>query len=112
MRGPVPHKISQICGIQLTNDLGKYLGVPLFHARDTKEKFQYVIDNVRAKLSGWKVSQLSFAGQKTLIQSVSQTIPTHLMQTVKLPDSIILFVGWYRGPKEDSLSGLERYLLP
>lgn len=68
-----------------TEDLGKYLGVPLLHARVTKKAYQYIIDKIRTKLSGWDSRKLSLAGRITLAQFVISTIPTYVMQTSLLP---------------------------
>ncbi|KAG6420962.1 hypothetical protein SASPL_117508 [Salvia splendens] len=51
-------------------NLGKYLGIPIFHGRVTKNKFQYLIDKVRARLNGWSASSLSLAGRITLAKVV------------------------------------------
>lgn len=49
----------------LTDDLGKYLGVPLIHGRVTKSPYQDIAAKVNAKLSNWKVNTLSLAGHVT-----------------------------------------------
>ena len=40
--------ISRRCQIPLTNNLWKYLGVPLIHGRVTKDTFGYVVDRIQA----------------------------------------------------------------
>lgn len=50
-------------GIIETNNLGKYLGFPLRHKGRNRNKFQFVIDRVQAKLAGWKTHCLSPAGK-------------------------------------------------
>lgn len=43
------HVKSQIAskdGFQITDDLGKYLGVPILHKRVNRDTFCYVIDRV------------------------------------------------------------------
>ncbi|GKV46005.1 hypothetical protein SLEP1_g53029 [Rubroshorea leprosula] len=49
-----------------TDSLGTYLGVPISPKKLTKSKCQFLIDKVRAKLTGWKSKFLSFAGCVTL----------------------------------------------
>lgn len=80
--------ISALCGIPLTSDLGKYLGVPLLHQRVTKATYYHILEKVQARLAGWKTAQLSLAGRTLLIQSVTSSIPLYTMQTTKLPESI------------------------
>lgn len=45
-------EISSICGSPLTNDLGKYLGMPLVHSRVSKQTYAEVFDNVQNRLAG------------------------------------------------------------
>jgi hypothetical protein len=42
---------------------GKYLGIPLVGRAPRRGDFEYLIDLVKAKLSGWKATHLSFAGR-------------------------------------------------
>ncbi|KAI5352205.1 hypothetical protein L3X38_005096 [Prunus dulcis] len=80
--------ISHICGSPLTNNLGKYLGMPLLHSRVTKSTYNNLVDKVHARLASWKSRVLSSAGRATLIQAVTSAIPVFAMQTAKLPMSI------------------------
>lgn len=43
------------------SNLGKYFGIPLIDRALKKVDYQYLIDQVNAKLSSWKAKQLSFA---------------------------------------------------
>lgn len=81
-------RLSIFCGIALTNDLGKYLGVPLLHKRSSKKHYKYLIEKVQGRLAGWKSNSLMLAGRATLIQASSATIPSYIMQTVDLPSSV------------------------
>ncbi|CAN1347607.1 Putative ribonuclease H protein At1g65750 [Linum perenne] len=73
--------ISSTLGIPLTQDLGRYLGVPVLHERVTKHTYQDVIDRIDQRLSGWKAKSLTLAGRVTLAQSVLSAIPAYVMQT-------------------------------
>lgn len=69
---------SNICArarlwFQKTEDLGKYLGIPILHKRATKETYFYILSKVRAKLSGWTSKSI------TLVQSVLSAIPFYKM---------------------------------
>lgn len=65
-------RIGSMLGFIITQDLGKYLGMPLLHYRVTKHTYQEIIDKVDRRLSGWNTSHLSLAGRITLAQSVLQ----------------------------------------
>ena len=51
-------------GMVVTNDLGKYLGVPIIHGRITKQMYAYVVDKMKMKIriSDWASKCLSMAG--------------------------------------------------
>ncbi|KAL6218936.1 hypothetical protein ACLB2K_012143 [Fragaria x ananassa] len=78
-------KISRICGSALTDNLGKYLGMPLIHSTVTKKTYRPIVEKVQSKLVGWKSKTLNFVGRLTLVQAVTSTIPIYAMQTAKLP---------------------------
>ncbi|KAL7218975.1 hypothetical protein ACSBR2_012110 [Camellia fascicularis] len=67
----VARDLSAKCGIPLTSDLGKYLGVPLMHGRVTRGHFNHIIEKMQKNLAGWKTKVLSIAGRTTLIQAES-----------------------------------------
>lgn len=48
--------ISNELGFQSTDDLGKYLGVPIFHKKVSRHTFNFVIDKVNQRLSTWKAA--------------------------------------------------------
>ena len=72
-------KICDSLGIQATSHLGKYLGFPLKHRGAARNQFNFVVERIIAKLSGWKSKLLSFAGRSVLIKSVMTAIPNHVM---------------------------------
>ena len=79
--------LSKKCGVTLTDDLGKYLGVPILHKRHSKEHFKFIIEKIQNKLNGWKAKSLSLAGRTTLVKAVTSTILNHVMQTNWLPQA-------------------------
>lgn len=81
--------ISDESGIKSTNDLGKYLGMPILHKRINKETLRDILEKVESRLAGWKGRILSFAGRLTLINSVLSSTPVHSMSTIKLPNSTL-----------------------
>ena len=74
--------------MQPTANLGKYLGMSLFHEKSSKKDFQYIIDRMVSKLNRWKANTLFSAGRITLAQSGLFTIPSYLMQTTRIAVSI------------------------
>jgi hypothetical protein len=77
--------LMQKSGFRETTHLGKYLGVPLTGNAARRTNFQYIIDQVSAKLTRWKSSQLSFAGRATLAKSVIEATPIYPMMTSLIP---------------------------
>ncbi|GLU24096.1 hypothetical protein SLE2022_400600 [Rubroshorea leprosula] len=87
IQGQLANSFSSACGIPLTHDLGIYLGVPIIHGRFKATNYKYILEKMQIKLAGWKQKSLSLAGRRTLVQSVTSSIPTYTMQTVLLPSS-------------------------
>ncbi|CAN1170063.1 Putative ribonuclease H protein At1g65750 [Linum perenne] len=82
---------SQICsefGMQGTQELGRYLGVPIIHGRNSKNLYRYLLERIENKLAGWKVNSLSSAGRVSLALSALNTIPAYTMQTTLLPNEV------------------------
>ncbi|CAL1381633.1 unnamed protein product [Linum trigynum] len=84
----VKTRISDTLGIQQTNNLGRYLGVPVIHGRVTKDTYKYILEKIDKRLSGWKARSLSLAGRVTLAVSVLNALPNYVMQTAVLPISV------------------------
>lgn len=79
------NQICHVSGFQMTNNLGKYLGVPILHEKVNRRSFKFILDKVDKRLSSWKAKTLSFAGRLTLTKSVIQAMPTYVMQSSLLP---------------------------
>lgn len=75
----------RLCGMNITYNLGIYLGMPLIHGRIKMEHFDHIVSKLHSKLSGWKANTLSLAGRATLVQSVTASLPIYTMQTFKIP---------------------------
>jgi hypothetical protein len=84
----VRQEVSEKCGFGWTDNLGKYLGVPILHNRASRATFQFIMDKVGQRLSNWKAKNLSFAGRVSLAKSVIQALPVYTMQSTLLPKSI------------------------
>ena len=81
--------MSNTLGFSSTDNLGKYLSFPLKHAGTRKHDFDFVLDRVKKKLTGWKANLLSMAGKLVLIQASSSTIPNYVMQQASIPNKIL-----------------------
>jgi len=103
--------ISDESGIKATQDLGKYLGMPILHKRINKDTFGEVLERVSSKLAGWKGRTLSLVGRLTLTKAVLNSVPVHTMSTIKLPQSTLenlikslaLFFGAAQRRREGSI---------
>ena len=51
-------KISNITGIKFTKSSGNYLGFPLINNRTSKRTFNYIVEKVQVRLTGWKAKNL------------------------------------------------------
>ena len=80
----VKEVICDVLDISETSCIGKYLGFPLNHKGATWNRYNFIVERVILKLSGWKAKFLSFAGRTVLIKSVMAAIPNHVMQGVTL----------------------------
>lgn len=50
--------------------------------------FDFIVDRVQKKLTGWKTNLLSMAGRLVLATSVTSAIPSYVMQGALLPSRI------------------------
>lgn len=62
----VVHSLSEFMEFRHTDDLGKYLGVPLIHGRVSKLTYQSIVDKTLGKTDAWNPHLFSLAGRLTL----------------------------------------------
>ncbi|KAL7224711.1 hypothetical protein ACSBR1_026069 [Camellia fascicularis] len=79
-------KLSQQCGISLTQDLGKYLGVPLIHSRVSRNIYNGVIEKIQKKLSSWKAKALSLADSEQVVLHINNTTPNNYPHRALIED--------------------------
>lgn len=65
-----------------------YLGVPLLLFVSPCKDFTFLEDKLEVKLMGWRSKRLSWAGRRTLINSVEQTLPNYTMSTFSIPNKV------------------------
>lgn len=54
-------------GIAEGTKLGKYLGFPIFTSRPVKEDYQFLLDNFKRRLAGWKAKFLTLQAVSLLL---------------------------------------------
>lgn len=74
--------------LELLTHFGKYLGFPIFHKRPVNVDFQFIFDNMKKRLSGWKTKFLNLTSRTILTKATLSSIPSHVMQYIKLPAKI------------------------
>lgn len=75
--------------IPLTKDLGKYLGTLMLHGRITRAIYLELINKVKQRLERWNNKHLSMASWISLVQSVTSTMASYLMQMSYLPEHVV-----------------------
>ncbi|XP_072071679.1 uncharacterized protein [Arachis hypogaea] len=65
--------LSGVSNIRFCNDLGKYLGINIGHARASRKTAQEIIEKISRKLSSWKGRLLNKAGR--LCQATGKGLP-------------------------------------
>ncbi|XP_075095162.1 uncharacterized protein LOC142173464 [Nicotiana tabacum] len=66
-----------------------YLGCPIFYTRRRKDYYEDLIKKVKVKLHSWKGKLLSFGEKATLISSVLQSMPVHMLSVLDPPNNIL-----------------------
>lgn len=89
----VHNDINENTSIKFTDNLGKYLGVPLIMGRCTKHHFEFIVEKVQQRFSSWEARNLSLAGRCILVQSILSGIPAYIMQTTWISQSTCKELG-------------------
>jgi hypothetical protein len=63
----------------------KYLGLPTFVGRATKEVFEYLLAKIKSLIDGWCGREASCAGREVFFKSAAQAVPTYSMSCFLLP---------------------------
>ncbi|GAB2302403.1 hypothetical protein Dimus_039082 [Dionaea muscipula] len=70
--------------------MGNYLGLPADLGSSKVQALSYIKERLEQRIQAWQARFLSLAGKETLIKSVALAIPSYVMQTLKLPTTLIL----------------------
>lgn len=76
------HRIGSRAGILVTENLGKYLDIPILQRRVFKNTFGYIIDNMKKRLANWKANSLTLTDRRILTQATLASTPVYTMQTL------------------------------
>lgn len=67
----------------------KYLGVPLMQGMVKITYFNYIMEKMQARISGWIKSLLSMARRLTMVSSVLSSMSLHVMSVLSIPKEIL-----------------------
>ncbi|KAL8161608.1 LOW QUALITY PROTEIN: hypothetical protein V2J09_013097 [Rumex salicifolius] len=86
-------------GLDVTRNLGNYLGVLVLNQKVTEETFEPLLNKVKTRLAGWKGKMLSMAGRITLVKAILISrsrweFARNLIESTRIS---------YRGMKKDDL---------
>lgn len=76
--------------------VGKYLSFLIFNGRPKTADFQFLLDNFKNRLAGWKTNFLTIARRTTLIKFTLNYLPNHTMQYIFLPAHIVQKIERYQ----------------
>ena len=84
----IRRQIKASFGVQCTNNMGKYLGIPSMIVKDRRRAFRELKEKMSAKVKTWCNRTLSQGGKQVFIKSIFQAMPTYLMSCFLLPRSL------------------------
>lgn len=64
----------------LSITLGKYLGLPILSEKPKPKDFQFIIDNMKKKLSNWKTQFMTIVGRVRLAKTTLNAISAYTMK--------------------------------
>ncbi|XP_019241256.1 PREDICTED: uncharacterized protein LOC109221250 [Nicotiana attenuata] len=107
--GDMTNAVASITGFTKGTFPFTYLGCPIFYTRRRKKYYNDLIQKVKEKLHSWKGKLLSYGGKATLISSVLQSMPTHILSVLDPPDNVLehlhkTFARFFWSNKEEGRS--------
>jgi len=76
--------VSSVFNITHQDNLGKYLGCPVYQGRPTTDSFSPLVSRTAEKLQTWKMRHISKAVRVALIQANVESMPAHTLQCFQL----------------------------
>lgn len=67
-------EVCSILNIEEQTDMGNYLGIPLIQDSSRIRNYNFILDKVKKRLSGWKRRYLNMAGRVTLAKYVNNSL--------------------------------------
>jgi hypothetical protein len=80
----------------ISSFLCSYLGLPLHIRKLPKAMFELVIQEIAARIPGWKKKLLAYPGSETLVKSVLSTIPTFFLYVFKMQKWVFAKINHFR----------------
>lgn len=80
--------ICNVLQMDMTDDMGLYLGMPTLTSRVTRDTYKHLCEKVDRRLTGWRTKYLSMAGRITLAKSTLSSLASYSMHTAKIPRTI------------------------
>lgn len=68
--------------MQASKTFRKYLGFPIFRSMPKHKDFLYIINNIHARLNGWKAKFLNMSSLTVLVKFTLKGISFHVMQYI------------------------------
>ena len=66
-----------------------YLGIPLYHKRNSNKDWKVIEDRFERRLSTWKSKLLSYGGRLTLINSVLSNLSVYMLFFFEIPKEVL-----------------------
>ncbi|GLU16149.1 hypothetical protein SLE2022_325970 [Rubroshorea leprosula] len=73
--------------MDVLNQFSSSSGIPIIHGLHSSKHYEYILEKMQKKLASWKGANMSLAGRKVLVQSVTASILTYTMQSILLPNA-------------------------
>ena len=100
-------QIQHLFDMQCTDNMGKYLGLPIMVGKDRRRTFRELKEKMLSRGKLWSNKTLSQGGKEVFIKSIPQAIPTYIMSCFLLPkvlcvefDSIINNYWWKHSQRQ------------
>jgi len=81
----VVHELAHLFGCPVGNPPMKYLGVPLYYKKLSREDIQPQVDKMLKRMAGWRGNLLSYAAKLVLVKTCLASIPVYLLSFIKFP---------------------------